>query len=161
MRVRILKVKEAVVINSKFEEKAVTNWLEDNQPEVKWRREAAATHRGFEVEFPYYLLRSSYDCLGFDKIDSDITDDGYTVINLDLLGRELPKEETPSEAIYRLSQDKVVVETRHNFGNGFSDREVMELVLNGNKVTDEYYQELREVINKLQCSIQFTVTIKY
>ena len=161
MGVRKLKVKEAVILNSKFEEKAVTNWLEDNQPEVKWRREAPATRRGFEVEFPYYLLRSEYNCLGFDRIDSDITEDGYSIINLDLLGKELPKEESPSEAIYRLTQDKVVVETSHNFGNSFCGRESMELVLNGKIMTDEYYNELKEVINKLQCGIQFTVTIKY
>ena len=49
MRVRKLKVKEAVVINSKFEEKAVTEWLEDNQPEVKW---AMATMIGFDIEYP-------------------------------------------------------------------------------------------------------------
>lgn len=158
---RVLKVKEAVVINSKFEEKAVTEWLEENQPEVKWRREAPATKKGFELEFPYYLLRSEYNCLGFDRINSDIEKAGYTVINLDLLGKELPKEESPSEAIYRLTRDKVVVETAHHFGNGFSDREVMAIVLNGSILTDEYYFELKEAINKLKCGIQFTVKIKY
>lgn len=158
---RIFKVKEAVVINSKFEEKAVTNWLEDNQPEVKWRGETKATMRGFEIEFPYYLLRSSYDCLDFASIDSDIAERNYTVINLDLIGRELPKKESPFDVISWLILNKAVVETSYNFGNGFCDRDTMKIVLNGNIVTDEYYQELREAINKLECSIQFTVTIKY
>ena len=106
-------------------------------------------------------MRSEYNCLGFNRIDSDIAEYGYTVINLDLLGKELPKEESPSEAIYRLIRDKVVVETAHHFGDGFSDREVMVIVLNGSILTDEYYFELKEVINKLKCGIQFTVTIKY
>lgn len=158
---RIFKVKEAVIINSKFEEKAVLNWLDDNQPEVKWGGTTAATMRGSRIEFPYYLLRSSYNCLGFDRIDSDITEDGYTVVNLDLIGRELPKKESPLQALYRLTQDKAVMEISHNYGNTFCDRKVTEIVLNGNIMTDEYYFELKRVINKLQCSSKFTVTIKY
>lgn len=160
---RKLKVKEAVVINSKFEERALLEWLEDNQGEVKWRQEAEATQRGFELDFPYILLRSGLECLGHASIEEDISEEGYTIINMDILGvsKEVLEEESPAEAIYRLTQDRAVIETMHNFGNGFSDREVMKLVLDGKRVTDEYYQELREVINKLQCNIQFTVTIKY
>lgn len=157
----MLKVKEAVVINSKFEEKAVTEWLELHQPEVKWRGKAMATDKGFELEYPYYLLRSGHNCLRFSRIDSDIAEDGYSVINLDLLGKELPKEESPSEALYRLTQDWAVIKIRYNSNDGLRDREVVELVLDGNIMTDEYYQKLKEVINKLQCSTQFTIIIKY
>lgn len=167
---RIFKVKEAVIINSEFEEKAVFEWLGENQPEVEWGRDAVLYYSGLielrntqnqESMYPYYLLRSSYDCFEFASIDSDIADEGYTVINLDLLGKELPKEEGPFDTVSRLILDRAVVKTSYNLGNSFYDRDTMEIVLNGNIMTDEYYQELREAINKLECSIQFTVTIKY
>lgn len=74
----------------------------------------------------------------------------------------IQKVESLEESLYRLIRDDVVVE-QSRYIDECTDDEVMEIVLNGGILTDEYYSELMDVLNVInkQCGMHFTVTVKY
>lgn len=125
-------------------------------------------------EYNKWWIKYEYDSNG-NKIYHEASDGFWTKYEYDAEGNQIYEEnsygtiidnrnvteENPEETLHRLIKDKVVLEFCQEFGCA-SFRDTAEIVLNGSIMTDEYYLELRKVINKLQCgSTNYTVTIKY
>lgn len=68
---------------------------------------------------------------------------------------ELKTEESPLDALHRLTQDWCVISY---FTHYYDDHKkwVLYITLNGHLVTEEYDRELLEVIDKLQYDVHIT-----
>lgn len=98
-----------------------------------------------------YCWRKEFDANGNETY--------YENSNGIIRGNRNVPEESPEESLRRLIKDKSVLEFCQEFGSASSGA-TTEIVLDGSIMTDEYYSELIDVINKMQGSTQYTVTIK-